>query len=140
MGQSFIYFQQLERIIAETSDFGGIEYAEECLAMWQEMELLDKLPAFQELLPKSFEDRSKALEAWVYIGCSADGIVANEWMSSGVGHLPIGFHVGKDSIAVVGKYYDGSGGPATTFEYVFIAERIYRKHVENMRREIMGLA
>jgi hypothetical protein len=139
VGQSFIYFQQLERIIAESSDLGHIEYAEECLAMWHEMELLDKLPAFQALLPKSFEDRSKPLEAWVYIGCSADGVAAQEWVPGSTGHLPIGFHVQKDVIAVVGKHYDGSGGPATTFEYVFIAERIYLKHVEKMRREIMGL-
>lgn len=141
MGHSFIYFQQLESIIfgTYTAGDGDIPYVEECLAMWNEMELSDKLDAFKELLPESFEDRSKPLEAWVYIGCSADGIVANEWVPGSTGHLPIGFHVHKDVIAVVGKYYDGSGGPATTFEYVFIAERIYLAGIEKMRRQIMGL-
>ncbi len=139
MSQSFVYFSQLERIIFDTysEEDDEIPYAELCLAMWQDMELNDGVQILKDFLP---EVRSNSMRnpAWVYVGCSADGIKAHEWLqdSQNGPKLPIGVHITLDVIAIVGKYYDGSGDK-TTFEYVFVREKLYEQAIESLRQHIL---
>lgn len=143
MSQSFVYFSQLERIIFDTFSAGDdeIPYAEECLAMWNDMELEEGVKILKDFLPvgpgESYTSRNTA---WVYVGCSADGIKAHEWLqdSQKGPKLPIGAHITPDVIAVVGKYFDGSGDKPTTFEYVFVRDKLYNQAIESLRLHIVN--